>query len=494
MPHHTEDQPPRQPQTPVWAIILTSCAVIATAHLLGVPNLTELSLGLPVGLWIALALAAAWTASTLAASSPSPSSSYPGGAGVSPASVSGGTGVSPASASGGAGVSPASASLHHPLLIPRLSLPAELLTRAAALIGEALSLALRAALAGAPALRPADPESLLCALHDRARWPTRPLRIGLDLSDADAAAIARDPPPCAVRWFRLTDTPDLMAACRRHRLDAVVSRHGGGPVRIVTNERAGRHAARLDWAAPDTPSLAAAFPHRIDTQGVTIDAPAPLADPDAHAVRDLALAAAALARHPARLALPDRLFGRRPIADHAPFMRRLADRLDAPGPAERTIARVVSAWAVNRDPPLVERCAAHARTDPTVQLRLAAARFAAGDDRRALDALTHADRLLRSGDPPARFDHAAFVEAELRCGDDAPLTLGRVAVGVCLLCAATPVDRLRFIRDDIDEEMRFAPWLVGRDQDRRLLLEVFRELERCRRADELGLPEAAQAA
>lgn len=476
MPHHTEAPTPRQPQTPVWAIILTSCAVIATAHLLGVPNLAERSLGLPVGLWIALAIACAWTAFTL--SPLAPPSRVPRHSAAAPSATTFSTHNNPAAVGSS---------------VP-LSLSAEFLTRAAAPMGEALSLALRAALAGAPAFRAADPESILCSLHDRARWPTRPLRIGLDLSDADAAAIARDPPPFGVRWFRVSDTPDLMAACRRHRLDAVVSRHGTGPVRIVTNERAGRDAARLDWAAPETASLAAVFPHRIDTQGVTIDAPAPLAPPDAAAVRDLALAAGALARHPARLGLPDRLFGRRPIADCAPLMHRLADRLDEPTPAERTIARVVSAWAVAHAPPLVERCAAHARTDPAVQLRLAAARFARGDDRRALSALMHADRLLRSGDPPARLDHAAFVESELRCGDDAPMTLARVAVGVCLLCAATPVDRLRFIRDDLDEEMRFAPWLIGRDQDRGLILEILRELERCRRADELGLPEAAQAA
>ncbi|MCW5776297.1 MAG: hypothetical protein KIS87_07665 [Phycisphaeraceae bacterium] len=477
MPHHTADQTPRQPQTPVWAIILTSCAVIATAHLLGVPNLTELSLGMPVGLWIAIAIACAWTSFTL--STAGRASWLPRHSVAAPSAT-----------------TPPTHNLSNALgSSVSLSLSAELLTRAAALMGEAISLTFRASLAAAPAerLRTAHAESLLCSLHDRIRWPVRPLRIGLDLSDADATAITRDPPPFGVRWFRVSDTPDLMAACRRHRLDAVVSRHGTGPVRIVTNERAGRDAARLDWAAPETASLAAVFPHRIDTQGVTIDAPAPLAGADADAVRDLSLAAGALARHPARLGLPDRLFGRRPITDHSAFMHRLADRLDEPTHAERTIARAVSAWAVAHNPPLVERCAAHARTDPAVQLRLAAVRFAGGDDRRALSALMHADRLLRSGDPPARLDHAAFVESELRCGEDAPLTLGRVAVGVCLLCAATPVDRLRFIRDDLDEEMRFAPWLIGRDQDRRLLLEVLRELERCRRADELGLP-AAQAA
>ncbi len=478
MPHYTADPTPRQPQTPVWAIVLTSCAVIATAHLLGVPNLAELSLGLPVGLWIAIAIACAWTAFTL--STPGPPSRVPRHSVAAPSA----TTPSTHNHSKAVGSS-----------VP-LSLSAELLTRAAALMGEAISLTLRASVAAAPAerLRTADPESLLCSLLDRLRWPARPLRIGLDLSDADADAITRDPPPFGVRWFRVSDTPDLMAACRRHRLDAVVSRHGTGPVRIVTNERAGRDAARLDWAADETASLAAVFPHRIDTQGVTIDAPAPLSPAEAAAVRDLALAAASLARHPARLGLPDRLFGRRPIADCAPLMHRLADRLDEPTPAERTIARVVSAWAVAHAPPLVERCAAHARTDPAVQLRLAAARFARGDDRRALSALMHADRLLRTGDPPARLDHAAFVESELRCGDDAPMTLARVAVGVCLLCAATPADRLRFIRDDLDEEMRFAPWLIGRDQDRRLILEILRELERCRRADELGLPAGARAA
>ncbi len=487
MPSHTTEPSPRQPQTPVWAIVLTSCAVIATAHLLGVPSLAEPSLGLPIGLWLAIAIACAWTAFTLSAASlaTSPSTQIA----TSPTSTS--------TLAGGAGVSPASTNTPHSLFnLPPLSLSAELLTRAAALLGELLSLALRAALAGAPSLRPrtTDPETVLCSLHDRIRWPARPPRIGLDLSDADATAITRDAPRFGVRWFRVSDTPDLMAACRRHRLDAVVSRHGTGPVRIVTNERAGRDAACIDWAAVETPSLAAVFPYRIDTQGVTIDAPAPLAASDAAVVRDLALTASALARHPSRLGLPDRLFGRRPIADHAALMHRLADRLDEPSPAERTIARVVSAWAATQAPPLVERCAAHARTDPVVQLRLAAARFAAGDDRRALSALLHADRLLRSGDPPARLDHAAFVESELRCGDDAPMTLGRVAVGVCLLCAATPVERLRFIRDDLDEEMRFAPWLIGRDQDRLLVLEILRELERCRRADELGLPAGVRAA
>ncbi|MCZ7634060.1 MAG: hypothetical protein M5U20_11365 [Phycisphaerales bacterium] len=343
MPSHTTEPSPRQPQTPVWAIVLTSCAVIATAHLLGVPSLAELSLGLPIGLWLAIAIACAWTAFTLSAASLATSPSTP--IATSPTSTS--------TLAGGAGVSPASTNTPHSLFnLPPLSLSAELLTRAAALLGELLSLALRAALAGAPSLRPrtTDPESVLCSLHDRIRWPARPLRIGLDLSDADATAITRDAPRFGVRWFRVSDTPDLMAACRRHRLDAVVSRHGTGPVRIVTNERAGRDAARIDWAAVETPSLAAVFPYRIDTQGVTIDAPAPLSVSDAAAVRNLALAAGALARHPSRLGLPDRLFGRRPIADHAALMHRLADRLDEPSPAERTIARAVSAWAVAHAP------------------------------------------------------------------------------------------------------------------------------------------------
>jgi hypothetical protein len=44
-------------------------------------------------------------------------------------------------------------------------------------------------------------------------------------------------------------------------------------------------------------------------------------------------------------------------------------------------------------------------------------------------------------------------------------------------------ERLKFMREDITEDMQGSGLLVGRDQDQRLLLEVMRTLEECRRLD-----------
>ena len=68
--------------------------------------------------------------------------------------------------------------------------------------------------------------------------------------------------------------------------------------------------------------------------------------------------------------------------------------------------------------------------------------------------------------------------AEVECGLPGPLTLGRVAACVCLVCATSPAERVPFIRADFMDDARYSAWLVGRDQDRAVLYEVFRVMER----------------
>ena len=69
------------------------------------------------------------------------------------------------------------------------------------------------------------------------------------------------------------------------------------------------------------------------------------------------------------------------------------------------------------------------------------------------------------------------------------MTLGRVAAGVCLVCATSAPERLPFIRTDFMDDVRYSAWLVGRDQDRAALYDVFRVVERA-----LAEPRARQAA
>jgi len=45
--------------------------------------------------------------------------------------------------------------------------------------------------------------------------------------------------------------------------------------------------------------------------------------------------------------------------------------------------------------------------------------------------------------------------------------------------------------EDVLDELKHSPLLVGRDQDHRMLVQVFRTLERIRRSERFGLPAAA---
>jgi len=157
-------------------------------------------------------------------------------------------------------------------------------------------------------------------------------------------------------------------------------------------------------------------------------------------------------------------------------------------PAWRAAARVASGWLAATDAPvdietrrrLVDACVRVLPEEPEVLLRAAAMRFAAWEDRSALEALGRADRAIRSSEHRETIDQLPFLQSELEMGLPGPFTLGRVAAGICLVCATSPDERFWHIRGDVLDDMRYSAWLVGRDQDRAALVEVFRALERTR--------------
>src|SRR5690606_34391488 len=110
--------------------------------------------------------------------------------------------------------------------------------------------------------------------------------------------------------------------------------------------------------------------------------------------------------------------------------------------------------------------------EPGALLRCAAAHFAAYEDDAGMLCLHRAARALAGQETFGDTD--AWLHAEIVSGADSALTVGRAAAGIWLACAVAKLDRLEFLRDDIDEDLRDAGWLIGRDQDHLLLRRVTR--------------------
>lgn len=351
---------------------------------------------------------------------------------------------------------------------------------------------------------------------DAARWPSRPARVGLYRPGYWAQLLVEAPGACGVEWFTVPEGVHPEHACRAHTLDCVVTRNGNH-LDVVTLERPDHDAGWYDWSIPRPYSYVQVFPVRIDCARMGMEIPE--SPEDALLGRAAVEAVAVLSRMPGRLTLADRLAGRGPAtgervaADRfGPYrqcrdgvervMQRLTELLlSRPASAtpllvERACARAVGAWLTTWGGEISEshrrqRLEGIARInadEPDTLLRLAAARFACFDDAAGMDALVRADRLLRTVQLMPGVDQFTFIQAELQVGQPTPLTIGRVAAGLCLMSATMPVERLAFCREDLGEEMEFSRLLVGRDQDRAMLLSVFREIERGRRADRYGLP------
>ncbi|MCH8271190.1 MAG: hypothetical protein IH985_08290 [Planctomycetes bacterium] len=342
---------------------------------------------------------------------------------------------------------------------------------------------------------------------DTLHWPTAPIRIGLDLPWAFADAVLNAPGCTRARFVPIDPTADDRAILDRQGLDAILRQTDAGPTRIVTPETVGRDAAWFDWARPTPLSYASVFPARIDPQLVTFSGLTRLQPSDARTVRLLLEAAALLARTPARLGLTDRLRGRQPIdfrldrwhgttiAAHVESlhdaMRELGKIVcdssgDSPSPALAAAARAVSAWYVTADwlaceqirRRVIEAAVRLLPDEPEPALRAVAIEFADLDDDAAMRSVVRAERVMRQHAHLAVADTGAFLQSEIDCGVAGPLTVGRVAAGICMLCALTEPDRLQFLSQDLAEDLRFAPWLIGCDADARVLIEVVRTIER----------------
>jgi hypothetical protein len=302
-----------------------------------------------------------------------------------------------------------------------------------------------------------------------------------------------------VEWVILSPSADDQAAIRRHNLDALLRTSGEGPghpMRVVSREYPEREAAWYDWSTPRPLTYAALFPVRVDVSRVTLESVDLAREQQANLLASALRAAAVLSRCPSRLRLSDHLTGRLPSARRDEAVRTpnsLADRsmlelVDAlvasgsdPSPVARAAGRVVSAWLASTEAWLdldlrrkgVEAALSVVGEEPEILLRAAAVRLAMFEDDAAFDLFRTAERIIRSGTHPTLEEHLAFLQAELELGSPNPLTLGRVASGICLVCATSPREKVAFIRGDIMDDVRHSAWLVGRDQDRQVLREVF---------------------
>ncbi|MBL8760423.1 MAG: hypothetical protein JNL50_03895 [Phycisphaerae bacterium] len=445
--------------------VLAACACVATARYLGFEWLTQTSLGLPMGVWV-VALAGAWNGAVRA--------------------------------SRARRLAAARNTDHRgwnwpdsPLFSGLLKFGARVAERASALLGFD---------AGAVA-----------AWHDSIAWPQRPLRVGLAIDGEPANLITRGPGASGIEFVRRDAGDD------DESLDAMVIPAEGG-VRVRTRASGAHEAAWYDWGAERPLSYLSLFPVRIDPELVTIADPRGVPMGSSAMMSGIVRAAALFARSASRLSLHDRLMGRRPIGpSHGrgqlesldACMERLAEQTQTHtnpselSPADRVACRAVSAWLATTGPidqarrlSLMESVAKLIADEPETMLRLGAVRIASMDDEGGIEAIVASDRLLRQRQTHVSPEQASMLSCELEHGPYSPMTLGRVAAGICLLCASSPTERLAYLRDDLLEDMRYSGWLVGRDTERAVLIDVFRAIERARRGESARVtgPSNAKAA
>jgi len=351
-----------------------------------------------------------------------------------------------------------------------------------------------------------SPSERLAALHDNAAWPERPLRVGLQVPDSVSGPLIGAPGNSPVEFVVLSDMDVDPSICQRHVLDAVV-RGDGECITLRTASRYGRDAAWFDWAGQRPLAYSSVFPLRLDPDRVSLGKG--VGREDAPIARALIEAAATLSRTPQRLNFADRMQGRRPLsarvsnlgatldadAIHGDLsLRHLAYAMsrgqlgDVRSLGAKAAARAVSAWIATRDSGLdeaervaiMESAARIAGDEPEVLLRLAASRISAFHDGDGIETLLRAQHMLTHGEVLQGADHLSFVQSEIAHGSYGPMTLGRVAAGLCMVCSTAPAESLTHLRDDLLEDMRYSGWLVGADADRALLMDVFRQLETAR--------------
>lgn len=335
----------------------------------------------------------------------------------------------------------------------------------------------------------------------RSQWPARPLRVAVTTRAAWARRLPEADGAFTVEWVQVGTLERHSELLSSRGFDAVLSTSADGSPEVILRESPGRDAAWFDWGTSRPLSYPALFSPRFDCARISCSGE-PRTEEQTRLFRALIEAACVLARSEARTDLTDRLAGRVPAdqrrdgeiaRDRAAWtaMWRLAEVLDASsGSSDQSSSmpslyaaagRIVGSWAATADDRLeddrrrrfAEAAARHAPAEAESWFRLAAVRFATLDDIGGFEALTRARDLMHATDSPSfNADQQIFVIAELSADDGQCTTLGRVAAGVGLLLSTLAHDKLRFVADDLRDDLRFSGLLVGRDQDHRLLLEV----------------------
>jgi len=325
----------------------------------------------------------------------------------------------------------------------------------------------------------------------------RPLRVGTVLEPRDAHALRAAEGVLPVEWARLDRHPgERDAVWRRLALDAVVEAGPGGHgLRVRTPEDEVRAAGWYDWAEPLPLSYASLFPQRVDCGRLTIEA---FNWDDSNAIallRVLAETAGLLGRYPTRVGVGDRLRGREAVA-LLPGTPLVADAaLDAcvrglvaclerrsppPGPidhaAERVLATVL-AW-----PTCPMEHGERARSvramfrlgvgEGETALRAGAAAFAAGNLVLGYGMLLEGYERLAVVRPEPLVDPMDFLLSDVAFNTGGPETTGRLAAGIAYTASLAGPGRAAYVLDDVRDEVMAAPWLEVRPDDRELILGV----------------------
>ncbi|MBX3365626.1 MAG: hypothetical protein KF866_12790 [Phycisphaeraceae bacterium] len=320
------------------------------------------------------------------------------------------------------------------------------------------------------------------------------IRIGVSTSPSVTTRLVSGERPLGFEWIALEPGAGTPIVAERMELDALV--HDAGEGELVITTFGAEDSGITDWSKPSEATYAGVFPSRLDPKRCVLGE---LKEDDALQIeffRALAEAAAASARSTAdALSGIRRITGEFDIQTRAmlhlrDLVVRAALRPHAPGSA-MTAARVLTGWLSTWDGPIdaedrlegFEAAARLAPDDPAVQLRLAAARLAALEDASGIEAIRRADMLVRGMNMRDLPDPLPFVQSELECGlVGDTMIVGRIASGLCLAAATSPGSVLAYLEEDVLDDMRYSPVLIGRDPDRLLLMKVLRELQRLHRA------------
>jgi len=434
---------------------IAACACLVTADYLGLSMLRSSVWGLPAGLWFLVLWIGSFTLMPWLRARRFPEPAPSGNLLLQPASV--------------------------------------LLTRAAAPAYRSLTTVARGL--GIAPHRLAQCDVVLSRLHAAVPWPVRPPKVLLDLPPGMLRRLDSAEGVMPVDWRPLTH------ASRADAHDATVLQGALGQI-VLTGTGHGPARRDSDWSGPAAYTHAGLFPPSITTDQATIVG-LDLDDPtDVRVLRLATELFVALRRDAQDVPFSARLAGVLPIGaenldpqatiDHL-LIAAAQECLASPAGPDHvlgaTIARLASArftsdactleLPARRD--WTERLVLAQEPDPILLLRLAATRVAALDDAAALDAIAQADELIRARRLPfAAPQNLGFLQSEIDHSPDTAIRFGRVVAGISLLIATVPPGRVPFLKDDLLDDLRHTPWLLGRDHDLALIHRVLRALERSR--------------